>query len=297
MNFQKILFVLVYLCFHHHLRLGHTGQRMSSEPLVDHQQHDADPHGTLSGVALVERLMEYCNNQIIENAKSEREHSRALTNDKIALVIKGFRDGISTLSKEITQTTARANDLADLELKMDTALVYQEQQLYNLKKGLQDTLLKIDRDMQALISYSQSCKTCTKAANSNNNFRDHIQCAHGVASFSCYDCSNLASDQGNITRHNLTEHYQYTQHSQHYVQPRSEQGCHCSICGVVLSDMFQLSIHLKHHHENQVFICNFCGDNFFSQKDLNHHIPLKHPEVTLGNPTPTSQPYPDTCSH
>ena len=69
---------------------------MPSEPLADHQQHDADPHGTLSGVALVERLMEYCNNQIIENAKSEREHSRALTNDKIALVIKGFRDGIST---------------------------------------------------------------------------------------------------------------------------------------------------------------------------------------------------------
>ena len=36
-----------------------------------HQQQDEDPQTMLSGVALVERLMEYCNNQIISNAKLE----------------------------------------------------------------------------------------------------------------------------------------------------------------------------------------------------------------------------------
>ena len=71
MNLLKLLFVLLYFCCHHHLR--NPGQRTHSEPLAAHLQHDADPHETLSGVALVELLMDYCNNQIIKNAKLERE--------------------------------------------------------------------------------------------------------------------------------------------------------------------------------------------------------------------------------
>ena len=163
-------------------------------------------------------------------------------------MIKGFRDGIATVSKEITQTTTRTNDLADLELKMDTALIYQEQQLYNLKEGLQDTLFKIERDMKALMNDSKSCKTCSTVANPGNILRDHVKCAHGISLDACYVCASHASSQKNISSHHLTAHHLYSQHSQHYVHPRTEQGFHCSSCEIVFSDIWQFNTHLKHHH-------------------------------------------------
>ena len=150
-------------------------------------------------------------------------------------MIKGFRDGIATVSKEITQT---ANDLADLELKMDTALIYQEQQLYNLKEGLQDTLFKIERDMKALMNDSKSCKTCSTVANPGNILRDHVKCAHGISLDACYVCASHASSQKNISSHHLTAHHLYSQHSQHFVQPRTEKGFHCSSCEIVFGDIW-----------------------------------------------------------
>ena len=50
-------------------------------------QQTHDPKATLSGEELVSLLMEYCNTQIRENAKSEREIAKDIINDKIDIVV------------------------------------------------------------------------------------------------------------------------------------------------------------------------------------------------------------------
>ena len=136
MNVFKLIYLLTYLLY------DHQGPNMA-EVTTSTQEPAAN---SLSGVALVELLMEYCNTQIIKNAKLEREYAAELTNDKIAIVVKGFGDGLATFSNEFSNNTVRSNELDDVKLKLDTALAYQEHQLFNLKKGLQDVLLKIEND-------------------------------------------------------------------------------------------------------------------------------------------------------
>ena len=63
-----------------------------------------------------------------ENIKEEREH----TNVKIKLVIKE----LSELSRH---AVAQDSKIEDINLKIDTLYSYQEQILFKLKAGLQDT--------------------------------------------------------------------------------------------------------------------------------------------------------------
>ena len=65
--------------FHHY-----QGLQMASLATI---QQTHDPKATLSGEELVSLLMEYCNTQIRENAKSEREIAKDIINDKIDIVV------------------------------------------------------------------------------------------------------------------------------------------------------------------------------------------------------------------
>ena len=319
MNVTKFVYILVYLfSYHQHQHpdnhilpcntrsvnlYQHLGPKMADVPPAAHQQQDEDPQTMLSGVALVERLMEYCNNQIISNAKLEREYITELTNDKIALVIKGFGDGLATLSKDIASTTARTNDLADLELKLDTTLAYQEQQLFNLKKGIQDVLLKIETDMKALRTGYQSDK------NFDSSLVHHIQCLHGISLLACSICANCINRPGNLPSPPPNDHIDLPRQQQPVAsfltsqppilsqQSRHEQLILCDLCGELFTEMDSLDNHLKHHHATHTFACKYCDGTFSSQSSLEHHLALKHRDLTLSSNNTTRSPLSHTCSH
>ena len=83
-------------------------------------QQTHDPKATLSGEELVSLLMEYCNTQIRENAKSEREIAKDIINDKIDIVVKGFGDAITTVANTLNEhITAQTRDIAELSRKIN----------------------------------------------------------------------------------------------------------------------------------------------------------------------------------
>ena len=101
-------------------------------------QETHDPKAPLSGEDLLSLLMEYCNDRIRDNAKSEREFTRELTNDKIDIVVKGFGDGIATVANSFNEDiTNQKTNAAELELKLDTKVTYLEQLLQTLGKNLE----------------------------------------------------------------------------------------------------------------------------------------------------------------
>ena len=118
------LFILVYpvnpgLNIVHHLSTDPA--LYNNMALVQSHQGNGDTHTPLSGEALVGLLMEYCNKQIRENAKIEREYAKELTNDKFEIVTKGFVDGIAVLANAINRhSTSCGEKIAELELKVDT---------------------------------------------------------------------------------------------------------------------------------------------------------------------------------
>ena len=145
-------------------------------------QHSKDPKETLSGEELLRLLMQYCNEQIRENSKIERQFSKDLTNDKIDVLMKAFRDGIAMVADGFHEhINAQKANLSEVELKLDTFATYLEQLVQTL---------------------SQNLETVTGA------FNNHIKLCH-VASqqHSCQKCGNtLVTDQEQHEDHSAIDH-------------------------------------------------------------------------------------------
>ena len=227
--------------FHHY-----QGLQMASLATI---QQTHDPKATLSGEELVSLLMEYCNTQIRENAKSEREIAKDIINDKIDIVVKGFGDAITTVANTLNEhITAQTRDIAELSrkinhlekqnrdlheaeekiteinLKTETYGVYHEQLLNNLKLGIQDSLHRVYNDIKILSSQANSCIFCGYEFDSPRGLRHHIQTHHHTTTQNtCQRCC----EQPQYSTAGLPD---------------------CKSCGRIFKTIADLNLHTYHEH-------------------------------------------------
>ena len=102
---------------------------------------DVDPSAPLSNEDLVKVFTKYCDHQIKENNRLERE----LTNDKLKLVI-------DELGSVKTCTDAHETMITELALKINTFNMYFEQLIHNLQVGLHDAFFRVGSHMQQVFS-------------------------------------------------------------------------------------------------------------------------------------------------
>ena len=106
-----------------------------------------DPVAPLSNEDLVRLIMHRCDVKSEDNVKYERE----LTNDKVKMILIHLNERFDAVNDEIrNRETVHAKEAAELDLKIDTISTYHELLLSNLKTGIKDALLLIEKDMNTV---------------------------------------------------------------------------------------------------------------------------------------------------
>ena len=227
----SLLFILVYpynpgLSTVHDLTTDPGLYNMAS---VHTPQGSADTHAPLSSEALVGLLMEYCNKQIRENAKIERDYAKELTNDKIEIVTKGFVDGIALISNAIKIHSTSCDDkIAALELKMDTLNKYFEENLLSTQNNLIPNVKKP--------STVKNCSVCVK----NPNLPIDTSAAYGHSPhFHCSSCKTVYQSVRELYYHQCI--------------PSSDTHLPgCWRCGKTFEDEAHLQVHITEGHVDDV---------------------------------------------
>ena len=134
-------------------------------------------------------MFKFISEQTEEERKLTKAHSDAdkeLTDAKILKVITCLNNKIETVVER------HKSALADLDLKIETTSSYNEQLIYSLKSGLQDTLLNIDTDLKSVSSEMQSCKSCSVTVDNSPTSAAHPQSIHRQALYNCQLCGLLS---------------------------------------------------------------------------------------------------------
>jgi hypothetical protein len=144
----------------HHLRAEQVfsqNPNMSGILPPDDYFHQMDPTAPLSNEDLVRLLMQRCDVKSEDNVKYERE----LTNEKVKMVLIHLNERFDAVNDDIrNHETAHAKETAELDLKIDTISTYHELLLSNLKTGIKDALLLIEKDMNTVWNKTKSCDSC-----------------------------------------------------------------------------------------------------------------------------------------
>ena len=195
-----------------------------------------DPVAPLSNEDLVRLLMHRC-----ENVKYERE----LTNDKVKMILIHLNERFDAVNNEIrNRETVHAKEAAELDLKIDTISTYHELLLSNLKTGIKDALLLIEKDMNTVWNKTKSCDSCARNCAELDTLRHHMQ--------------------------NLREE----------ISSSLLPGYCCNLCGLSFQSDDMLSLHIRCHHmlETPGFSCILCGYIFQDVKLLDVHLNEYHPD-------------------
>ena len=255
-------------------------------------QETHDPKAPLSGEDLLSLLMEYCNDRIRDNAKSEREFTRELTNDKIDIVVKGFGDGIATVANSFKEDiTNQKTNAAELELKLDTKVTYLEQLLQTLGKNLETVTRAFNKHIK--FCHLCSCNTCGKSFQTIDELSLH-QCSlhlHNASlpvetstdQLSCSSCSKTFPTVRDLYFHHCTIHIPCTLPT-------------CSTCSENCSDDLQPQEHYTvQHGQTRNFKCLDCDQTFSSPKDFTEHNMLQHQQEISQQPFFPSSPRNNDC--
>ena len=300
--------------YDHHLQLSQQFLLMAKMSPFSGDYSHLDPKAPLSNKDTAILLIDHCDT----NHKKERE----LTDAKFETTIKGLCDEIVKLRNETRQeavTQARqiaeigssADACSDLDLKITTISKYLEQLISSLKLGLQDTLLQIDKDINALKEHHHAhvqpwspgydkqvqnvlpicqfhCNLCGYAFVTNKQLQEHIVCIHGVQPvFKCTVCYYTFQCKSDLDLH-IIEHnpqpYQ-PQNSQLYlynaISATSNQeqlthspkmNIHCFHCDKTFTCMRELNIHTASAHSDMLHAQTNAVDNDYSSHLSSQHL-------------------------
>ena len=237
-------------------------------------QHNKDPKETLSGEELLNLLMEYCNSQIRENSKIEREFSKDLTNDKIDIVMKAFRDGIASVAEGFHGHIRASNtNLTDVEFKLDTFVSYFDQHLQSLSKSLETVTGALNNHIKQChkTSPQNSCQVCKKADETEEDLCSHDCTTHVPTTWSpCPTCGKMFSCEKELEDHYSVHH-------------NGEVSFTCINCAKSFTTKTKLNEHQVLHHMKSVFVCSSCHLTFQSEEGLVAHTRSYH-EGSLSYP-------------
>ena len=229
---------LDHLASYHRTSINTLGTDMMNEenmaitPRTEHGNQNIS-HTSSDLIMLINR---YCDRMMHENIKEEREH----TNNKIKIVIKE----LSEISKHVSKQDSK---IEDMSLKIDTMFSYQEQLVFNLKAGLQDTLASVHEDIE--------------------HIQTKLEAVEKQITTSCTICGKTFSQP---------EAYHAHQCSQHSKLQQNMFACH--ICSKVQPNLCDLVIHLREVHDKKTAVtCDICSNLFETSSDLATHKTLYHP--------------------
>ena len=194
---------LLQLTLQHKLLVSESEIKMSQENMNHNKNQHTDPTASWSPEDLVRLLVK--NNYDITDRLIREE--RDVTNEKLKTVIEEITPHfgsvvglinrlqetherkIVAIENKMKKLHAVEEMLTDLNLKIETYGIYNEQLIYNLKQGIQDSLNKVNDDIKIIVSNANCCNICGCKLDSQESLRLHIQKHHfqvtiaGSASF------------------------------------------------------------------------------------------------------------------
>ena len=235
----------------------------------------ADLEATLIPEDLIRLLMHQC----YELIKEEREHTNIKIKkvfESLPMYTQGIVDGLNQIStnheQKLTDLDLKTEkNIADVNLKVETISIYQEQLLFNLKTGLQSSLEKVEKDMKLLASQIFACNICGYNFANQQHLQQHIQAYHGtVLIHSCQVCGNPPKTR------QLNDHR------------RDHMPCNdCYECGYTMYPERSPCDHTQPDHVltepidcSTTIHCKFCERTFRSMVELNIHTQENHVSPT-----------------
>ena len=282
---------------------------------------DVDPKEPLNSIDLAKLIMNDSSNKVKnlkenleEKLEFEREHNKKVIN----AVVTGFcnrlkiiEDSITKCETNLTQTKedlynnfyqkAKTFDnaeekVSEVELKLETYFEYQQQLLFNLKLGLQDSLCRIDNDIKFVTSQINSCNVCGCRFESPENLRAHMQTYHSLPSnVSCLTTGDHLFQGGHGGQYSLHENVSYpavnydcNSCGETFVNPSEVETHVCQYTHNFIAEQYpdQLQTLPTNHPQTRnepsfMLNCDLCHLSFKSSASLSSHVQYVH-----GNPDP-----------
>ena len=238
----------------------------------------------LTDAEVVHYLMKHTN----ETLKDERKHTKEMikdesdfTDDKIKCVIQGLSD----LATSVTNfQRANKSEIDDMNLKVETVTMYQQDLVFNLKSGLVDTFHLVQEDMRAVWSRLQSleeachprCTLCGEVFQSVGQLVEHAV-SHHVSDTSLPNNSRIPGQRM------LDRDRQQDWEKEHSLDVQT-----CYICALSFPTPHALQAHIEYYHrtepyvnedssqEQQPYLCSLCGKMAPSLSQLEQHYLCTH---------------------
>ena len=179
---------------------GTVMSNMESTTMITGSEH-GNHNTSHSSSDLILLITRYCDKMMHENIKEEGEH----TNEKIKMVIRE----LSEVTKHIKNQDSK---LEDINIKIDTMYSYQEQLLFSLKAGLQDTFKSVYNDIEQVQTkvntiedqITNPCLPCEQTFSQPEAYPAHHCSQHSTPQqnmFACHICSELQTNQHDLIIH------------------------------------------------------------------------------------------------
>ncbi|XP_044738885.1 zinc finger protein OZF-like [Chrysoperla carnea] len=116
---------------------------------------------------------------------------------------------------------------------------------------------------------SLKCESCGEQFQSHVDFRKHLKIHRKVHSHACKTCNREFSQKRNLNRHIKQKHpSEYLTRLKQTVELKNH--FECKICHKIYTRRGSLYKHMITHEENK-FLCNFCGKSFPQNNNLKIH--------------------------
>ena len=294
--------------------------KVPPDPLLELQH--VDPKAPLSTPDLVRLLISNChdvcnttvNTKIDEVVKIERGH----VNNKLENVAATLTGGFTSLADVINKDNATKSDhlaerldamedemrrhdathaenLADLNLKLNTFSIYHEKLLQNFKSGLQDALFIIERDMKTIWSKLANCQTCGYKSECSISQSQHVPESHGESPIHLPHSPPLENQQRSCilmqcshqpdSQHHNPAGTDVTRNTLMNSSIEPSQCYRCNLCGFYFQSNDVLSLHMRCHHNSPMSSCCQCENSFQDTLLLADHVKQHHSEVDIPQPS------------
>ena len=114
-----------------------------------------------------------------------------------------------------------------------------------------------------------TCEICEAEADSQSELRKHMQISHG------WNCSQVIQEPVTIASNDNESPCESLQIVED-VQKSNQYKITCESCQVIYDDKHECLIHTENHLNNSTHLCDYCGLEFLSQRDLECHVETTH---------------------
>ena len=242
----------------------------------------------LTNADVVRLLMQHTYDTLKEERKYTKETIKDesdLTDEKIKHVIQGLSN-VATSAKSFQR--ANKSELDNLNLKVETYGVYNQDLLFNLKSGIRDTFQLVQEDMNTVWSRLNSIEEalqprCTLCGNVFQSIDQLVE--HAVS----YHVPNTSPPNYNRTLGDNLSDRDNQQESEIY-QNLDVQSCFT--CGLSFPTPFALQTHLEYYHRTEPYVpeessqnqqlclCSLCGKKYLSLCHLEQHHLNTHSSIS-----------------